>query len=385
MNTNQPTERGQWTSASAAERDRHCPGAHLACLGLPESTSEGAQKGREIHAWLHWKRSGGKPMDMTYQEQEWVVGEPDPDTEPVCDYELAGRCWDLEQQAIQDWLARKSESEFPEFKVYSEKRLWLSAGTLKHSGQCDCAVVSGNRVLILDVKTGWQEVAAPASNEQLRDLAVLWWWETQCDEVTVQIIQPGVEKQPPCVYGREELEESHRRLVARVVASNDPNAKRVPGEVQCQYCRAKGSSRCPETQQAVVTLPPLPVAEIPSPKLVEAALMAQGVAKAILEAARAALKDNPDAIPGFKLEPNAPNKPITDPGACWARCSTQGMTLEQFMTCVKVGKGDLEAALKEVIRAKTGKKRVEGWTPLWLKLLEGITTEEPKEPSIKRV
>lgn len=358
--------RGSWTSASAAGADALCAGRHQANRGLPEPppTPEAA-KGTAIHAWLNWKRTG-------------EVG-----PEPVCDYELAGHCWDLEQRAIQDWITREADSEF---EVHSERRLWITVGGFKHSGQCDCAVVAeSNRVWIGDVKTGWNEAVESASNMQLRDLAVLWWFETQCEEVTVQIIQPGVEKQPPCVYGREELQEAHRRLVARVVASNTAGAKRIPGPVQCQFCLACGSSRCPETQQAVVKAATLAVEGVPSPELVEAALRARKAVAAILEAAKTALKANPNAIPGFGLEDNAPNRPITSPQTCWARASTLGLTLEQFLGCVKIGKGDLEETLKEVIRAKTGKKRVEGWGGIWAKLLDGITTEEAKEPSVKRI
>ena len=389
MKTEDQNLRGNWTSASAALRDSICSGAHKACLGLPETSSPEAQAGRDTHAWLHWKRQ------LEYIKPVGV----EPGIEPVCDYELAGRCWDMEQKAVAEWLARlPSEAEQYELEVFSEQRFWLDIGGVYafcHSGQPDGVYRKGRWACIRDSKSGWLEVTPPNSNEQLRDLAVLVAVNSPLELLSVEvgIDQPGAEPQPPCVYDRDTIQTARFLLEKRVIASNDPQAKRTPHPDACRFCRALGTSRCPETQSAVMSMSSAvvmhggqwPVAEIPSPRLVEAALLAKGVSQAILDAAKAALKANPDAIPGFKLEPNAPNRPISDPGACWARCSTQGMTLEQFMGCVKVGKGDLETTLKEIIRAKTGKKRVDGWTPLWLKLLDGITTEEPKEPSVKRV
>ena len=384
--TNQPTERGQWTSASAAERDRLCAGAHLACLGLPESTSEDAQKGREIHAWLHWHRGSG----LTSQPAEPAIADP----------ELAYTCAMMESKAVEDWVNRlPPEAQQYDMEVFSEQRFWVrvvkldGSGAYDHSGQPDGVYIKGRWAKIVDTKSGWLEVTPPNSNEQLRDLAVLVDANAPLglDGVEVEIIQPGAQKQPPCVYDRAALATARALMEKRVIASNDPTAKRTPHPDACRFCRAKGTSRCPESVGSVMSLAVAEklagkdVVELPSPELLYACLLAEPIIRVVKERAREALKANPDAIPGFKLEPNAPNKPITDPGACWARCSTQGMTLEQFMGCVKVGKGDLEDALKTVIRSKTGKKRVEGWTPLWMKLLDGITTEEPKEPSIKRI
>lgn len=378
--TNQDTERGLWTSASAAERDRLCAGAHLASRDLPENTSDSAQEGKAVHAWLHWRRLS---MEADLPE-------------PVCNYELAGRCWDMEQKAVDQWLARlPAESERYQLEVFSEKRFWLDYGPFRHSGQPDGVYRKGRWVCIRDSKSGWLEVTPPNTNEQLRDLAVLVAANSPLElvEVEVGIDQPGAEANPPCVYDRESIQTARLLLEKRVIASNDPKSKRTPHPDACRFCRAKGTSRCPESVTGVVSLAALstmssgdlPLEEIPDARLLEACLLAEPIIKSVKERARKALEANPASIPGFKLEPNAPNKPISDPGQCWARCASQGMTLDQFMNCVKVGKGDLEDTLKEIIRAKTGKKRVEGWTPLWLRLLDGITTEEPKAPSIKRI
>lgn len=375
MNTD-TQDRGQWTSASAAERDGLCPGSHLACLGLPEpEPQEVTVEGRKVHAWLHWKRTSST------------------DPEPECNYELAERCWRIEERAVGSWITRLPESaaDFPTI-VISERRMWVSLweSTIKasHSGQMDALYIKGPFAKIVDTKSGWLEAVPPNRNEQLRDLAALVSANfSEVFEVEVEIAQPGADKQPPCVYKRHELAGATLLMYKRVVESHNPQAKRIPGEVQCRYCRAKGTTRCPESTasvKAVVNFAPLPVTEVPSPQLLDACLLAEKIIEVVKQRAKAALKADPNAIPGFYLEPNSPNRPITDPQTCWVRAAEKGLTLEQFLSCVKVGKGDLEEALKQMIRAKTGKKRVEGFVPVWQQLLDGITTEEPKEPSIKR-
>ena len=375
--TDNPQERGLWTSASGALRDRLCPGSHIASRDLPELPREDAEKGAAVHAWLHWRRLR---METDLPE-------------PVCDYELAGRCWDMECKAIGAWLAsiegRINAEELANMVTYSEKRFWLvlhlKEVVIKHSGQADCALVCGQHALILDSKSGWLEAVPPQSNEQLRDLSVLIGTEHPVlESVTVQIVQPFAEPNPPAVYDRHDLNVAHLQLVDRIKQSNDPFAPRTPHPEACRFCKAKGTNRCPETQNAVMKLSETQQSLIANPtkELIQAAKLAKVIAEQILEVARTLLEKDPNCIPGVTLKPNPSNRPVTNPQELWARCAAHGMTLAQFMSCVTVGKGAIEDTLKEIIRKRTGQKIVKGWGLTLTDLMDGVTTEEPKRPSV---
>jgi len=97
-------DRGNWTSASASERDLLCPGSHLACVGLPEVTSDEAMSGTFIHAYL----AGQALAPLSADEQE-----------------IADACQRRVDQFIGEWVFGKTYNTFREY------RLWF---TFEHNG-----------------------------------------------------------------------------------------------------------------------------------------------------------------------------------------------------------------------------------------------------------
>lgn len=202
-------------SASGVERLSLCPGSWNLCQSLPPETaseSEDAASGTRIHAALCGENS-----------------------ERLSDDDLTTflACKDLEIQARMRVLGVEASET-----VTREKRLWLGDS---FSGQYDFLAISGNKAVLLDYKTGRGEVESAEGNLQLRALACLVAKEhPELDEITVGIIQPWASPQLSlCRYGRGDLLAAEMELLQILDCADDPDAKRIPGEKQCRWCRGK--------------------------------------------------------------------------------------------------------------------------------------------------
>lgn len=367
MTNNQ--ERGKYTSASSAQADALCPGRFLAQKGMvgPGDTEQAqwASEGQEVHEALR---------------------KQDPSGLNAAKAELYERCQQIHQKLRQAWF-----KDIPpdKLKTVREQRYWVGAGELKHSGQIDCGDFFGNQVLIVDFKSLSGEVPESPSNMQLRDQAVLTWLNRPMTKhVAVAIIQPYVTMNPQyTVYGEVELKRALLEMEARVKASNDPTSKRVPGDIQCNYCKAK--KVCVEYQQWAGSKVPVPASIVDVPVASwtpeQRAVFCENRARAQkwLDDCQAEMKRllqaDPKAIPGWFLEPGTVKHPINDAQKCYERCSTHGVTLNTFMKCMNVKKTELKDAVKEASKLK-GK----ALTAAWEAIEEGITDTKQDAPSLAK-
>lgn len=214
-----PSDRGDWTSASSAEADTLCAGRHRAQFGLTEPESAAATFGDEVHA-----AAAGESVDLTMRQEKVL---------------------ELAEQRRAKVMAR-----FPHntFVVEKERRLWAEQRGWKHSGQADAIYYDQKAKLavIEDLKSLRGLVADSPENMQLRDLAVLTWLNYSVDEVVVYINQPlAGDQQKITRYDPATLAQAWSYMKLRISNSNDPTARLVPGEIQCKYCRARGL--CPES------------------------------------------------------------------------------------------------------------------------------------------
>jgi len=382
--TNDP--RGGWTSASNAQADNLCPGRHLAQRGLTEQTNEDAESGTRIHAAV----AGNEPPGLTGDERE-----------------QAEQLIKTRDELATLWLQGKT---LVTVRGDSETdRLWIEDAITgyRHSGLHDYAVIAQTEDgslhgLILDYKTGRVAVDDPATNMQLRDLAVLLdvLYERKLASVTCQIIQPWVGKYTPVIYRRGEFSDLDRALenvLDRMSLSNNPASPRIAGEVQCKYCRAK--SRCPEFARMVEAVLPQPLtveraqevitqAETLLPKIPDAKLanvlnvlgLAEKWINLIKTEARARLKDNPGCLPGWKLTPGMTRQAITDVRLVWSRWESSWPGQAQtFLAAAKLVKGDLKDSIRSVSGLK-GKALTEALD----QLISGATTDTVTSPRLVR-
>jgi hypothetical protein len=338
---------------------------------MPDIKTEAAQIGDRVHAALCKGSSEGLNID---------------------EHELYERCQKIEQEL----LTRYFGPEIASMKAFPnrEKRIWIEWAQhdgLRHSGQPDAVYRYKRQALVIDYKTGRDEVPVSPKNMQMRDLAVLNWVNMPLlSETAVAIIQPWVTATPElCVYKLDDIKTSITHLLARVQASNDPSAPRVAGELQCKYCRAK--SKCAEYQKfagAMVPVGDKSIVDIPvanwTPAQCGIFLNNLSRAKKWLAECEEAMKElakaKADAIPGWALQPGARRETITDAQKVFNRFSELGGSLEQFMDCITVGKTKLKTELAAVTKEK-GKALEKSLGAL---TLDCVTVKE-SEPSLKKV
>ena len=231
-------ERRGYTSASNAAADRLCPGRHNANKGLEESEKKDATTGTQGHLVF----SGLASEDILDSDMRKTIK----------------RAQEIESIILGNWLCGIEVKGLAECN--REKRLWNYVET--HSGQADAFWLvdaeGGKHALLEDLKSLYGEHQDADENEQLRDLAALIYCTYGVQSVTAFINQPRVAWKIEDVklvrYSEKDLMRAYREMNERVLASNEPNAKRIVGPKQCQHCKAAGTARCPESQKALVTL-----------------------------------------------------------------------------------------------------------------------------------
>jgi hypothetical protein len=364
-------ERRGSTSASNAPADALCAGRHLAQKGLTEIGSKDATHGQVVHDSLRTGDTSKLSVDQR-------------DTYDAC---IA-----VEQKLVNALFPELAASK-AQPKVWREERLWVKikgAGDqlLEHSGKPDVVYRVGNKAAVFEYKTLSGEIPSSPLNLQLRDQAVLVHGNLLVPEVMVAVIQPLVTRSPEvCYYNAEDLQKSMQEMFARVVASNDPASQRVAGEVQCQYCLAK--TKCPAYQKWAGAMVPNMASLLDVP--IEAWSPAQrgyfmdrkGVAEKWLkdstDAIKAGCKLDPDFCAGWTLKEGAKREKIIDPQGVFDRFHTLGGTIEQFMSCVEIGK----TKLKEVLSTVTG-ARGKALEASVKTITDGLTESKQNEPSLER-
>jgi hypothetical protein len=379
-------EREGLPSASTIERLAACPGSLRMSRGIPEYSTpqmrEWADSGERIHLWL---------------EAPDFVPLEDPD-----ELAVAERCAHQRDEHVRQVF------EEVEPIIFKENRLWLHHpdGRKRFSGRLDFTAIFKDVALVDDYKTNRGDIAEASTNLQLRAHAVLTWLESERKLKTIYAgkVQPLVDSHPElCKYGTAELEASLAELIGILVEAEKPDAPLKAGH-QCKFCPAK--LVCPSARKMLEEVSQVEPAMIKAADGKELSRLLDLFAACgpIIETGQAfakeLLKVNPNAIPSWSLKANAPLHPIRDPQVAWGRAAEDGMPMEQFMTCVTVGKGDMEDMLKRVHKRRlfTDKNNrlptIEElkdfrfpkgyWAPIWESFLDGNTDTKPKEPSLER-
>lgn len=353
-------ERQGLPSASSMERYLLCPGSYAAERGLPDTTSADSETGNRIHAAL-----AGETV-----------------TPPLTD----------DEERTMEACRRQADDLITEIipnndAIHEEKRLWFGN---QWSGKpdvvaVDCIFAEG---LVIDYKTGRGEVAKADGNMQLRALAVLVADEHKLERVTVAVVQPLAGPPSVCLYSAGDLKVAQKEIAGIIDSIHKTNAPRIPSTKACQYCKAKGTERCPESIAVVEALPleisrdgnTLVITPGQMSELLEKLPMVEGIIESIRAKAKRMLQADPNAVPGWTLKPGAERETITDPTTVFNRASAAGVNSEAFMACVSVTKTKLKDAVKAATQDK-GKAldaRMES-------ILAGCTETKQAAPSLAKV
>lgn len=373
-----------WTSASNAGPDKLCPGRHQAQKGIPDTDSEWSEHGDKIHAALADSGDRLKMEALSTDQREMF------DSHREVEKGLITRIWPGENGGTPTQVLREQRywCRVPVYEIVQGAGVGVASSYLHHSGQADMVMIRGNKALIQDYKSLVGDVEESPRNEQLRDLAVMVWRSHGLDEVYVAINQPWISRSPePCLYTKEDLARAEQEMWERVRKSNDPNAPRVAGAIQCKWCKAK--SICKEYTAWAASLLP----EKPSPFTVfmsdwtpeQRATVADHIPRLrkLLDDSedylKGLLKADPEAVPGFHLKDGKFREHITDPQELFNRFLALDGNLEQFMQCVKITKGGLEDQVRAVTKLKGKELKSQLDT-----LLAGITEKKQDQPSLAK-
>ncbi len=358
-------ERMGMPSASGMQRIALCPGSWLAERAYPEESSEAAEAGTRLHKHMEL---GTLPEDPEEAEAvEW--------------------CRTQERLLVERYVAPMGADQ-----VLREVRWWAADGSF--SGQGDVVYVHEGCALIVDYKFGRAPVPAAASNMQLASLAKLAFDNlADIKVVFCAILQPFASRQEPRVvrYQLADVPQLRRYFGNLLAEAERPGARRVPGEEQCRYCKARAA--CPacntlvarETQVDVATAWPDWTPEKKAEAL-RLANLAKKWAEAVERKAKSDLKDG-FPIPGFSLGAGKQSFKISDAQGAFGQLNALiGLTGEEFAGCctVKISALDKVVHKRRCERADEGTKVLVKESAAWLRdVLEDYGSISVSEGSIK--
>lgn len=353
-------------SASGMQRLVLCPGSWLAEKAYPEESSEAAEAGTRLHKHME---EGTLPEDAAEAEAvEW--------------------CRVQERALVEKYVAPEGGET-----VLRELRWWER--DRRFSGQQDVVYVLGEIALILDYKFGRVPVPVAADNLQLAGAGLLAFDNLPGVKVVFcGILQPLASRQEPRLVRYNRVAEAHLRgyLVRAIDAAEQPEARRVPGEVQCRYCKAKvdcpacmvmvrsvtGGPASADLSQGLST-PRQQLSEATScwadwtpekkAEALELAVLAKKWAEAVERRAKADLKDG-FGIPGWSLGAGRKTFKVTDAQGAFAHLNgLLGVTGEEFAGCctVKISELDKVVHAKLSEHAPAGTKQLVKASNRWLR------------------
>lgn len=352
-------ERKSRPSASGIEQMQLCPGSWRAQQGLLDTPNADSESGDRIHAAL----AGDIDALNALSSDELSI------------YEV-----------LSDKAAMIAESlGFPaDARRVVEERLWYyEPNSVVFSGKADRIYLHDREALIVDFKSGWNEVEEAAGNPQMAALAVLLKAHSLGDslwKIHVGII-PANAKATIATYDAEALLKAELTILHIIAEADKENAQRIPGDKQCRYCRAR--NQCPERLAQKNALEPVQRLSLPalSPTDLAGYLGKLPAIKKIisdLESEAKARIERGEDVPGYALKAGSPREVIGNLPVIHARCEKLGINTEQFTDACSLTK----TAAKEMIQRATGKKGKALDTELD-SLISGCTKEgKAPEPSL---
>lgn len=217
-------------SASGSHRWINCPGSVKAEEGFPDTTSLAASEGTAAHELAELVLiNGGTCFD-------WI-GKPLPDNNAfTVDQTMA----EYVQEYVDYVVALGGDQEYEIRVDFSE---WVPDGF----GTSDALVIKGSTLYVVDLKYGKGVLVEAEENTQgmLYALGALeeYGYLYDIEKVVIVIVQPRRDHISEWTLSKSDLLKRGEWISQRAELANEPDAKRVPGESQCQWCKAKAT--CP--------------------------------------------------------------------------------------------------------------------------------------------
>lgn len=343
-NKPEPDERMGLPSASSMKRTRRCPGwMNLARTLVAVKGGVDADAGTARHSLIELDVD---PESLSDSNEAYTVAQ-------------SAR---LREDAVNamGWAA----GEVVEVK---EQRLWVFDGEMKRlcSAKMDHILINGETALVLDYKTLFGNHGHARNNEQLMTGVVAIADHYGVTRVRVALIQPNLPKEQQLTqaeYNEDDINYARKEVIAWCAASTDPDAPRIPGAIQCDFCPAR--AHCPEAIAAGSFLAKFDIKTgiTPAimPLLLEKCIEADGLTKAIRAHAKVMLEAG-EVINGWMLKPGNETRKVTDPAKLAGLLSNVGATSDEISAIATIALGAAENLYKEKtgLTAARAKKRLD--------------------------
>lgn len=208
-------------SASGAHRWMACPGSVKAEEGLADKTSSFAEEGTKAHDLME-KMLLGRPIHVGSY-----------------DFEM----WDHVETYVNYVLSHKKPGD----ALFVERRVDFSEWVPEGFGTADTIIVSDEVLHIVDLKYGKGVPVYAENNPQAMLYALGAYAECMfmCDFQTIKIsiVQPRLDSISEWEISVTDLLKFGETVRQAALDTQNPKAKRVPGEKQCRFCKAKAT--CP--------------------------------------------------------------------------------------------------------------------------------------------
>jgi hypothetical protein len=256
MTTESDPRRGL-PSASSLHRLVNCPGSFRAAreaiaAGMtPPDDSDDAASGTRIHKWLE-----------TESDEDWQALSYD-------EQRTATLCQSQRNWLLADFAKMHGDIEWERrFAINAFGVVFDAAGALPRigTGQADLTALAGDRLLVIDYKTGRGDITPADANDQLRGLAVLFN-HLNLESVEVAIVAPLAGQPTTAVFDREALKAAKEWLVQTWLQA--PESILTVSGPWCQYCPARLICAACADHNAQ-TLAPLTQDGLPPDKIKEA-------------------------------------------------------------------------------------------------------------------
>jgi len=221
-------------SASGSSRWLNCPGSVAAEEGIKDKGSVFAQEGTCAHELAELVLQGSGSC------QDWV-GKPLIENNA---FTVDQTMSDYVQQYV-DYV--KSIGGYQDYECRVSYQDWVPEGF----GTSDCLAVVDDTLYVIDLKYGAGIKVDAFENTQGILYALGAWSEMNMvhdfDKVKIVIVQPRLDHIDEWGLGVDELMKWGSFIAERAEAALSKDAERVPGEKQCQWCKAKAT--CPALEQ----------------------------------------------------------------------------------------------------------------------------------------
>lgn len=359
---------------SAAARIALCAGSERAQVGLHERTDPAlaalSEAGERVHEWL-MKRFLQLPLPALSSEEE--------DTAET-----------LYKRAV---AMLEPHGGIDITKSFFEHKFSTDLPHGRWTGRPDLvAVCMDGAVVLPDYKSGWMEYTPAEVNAQLRVYVCLidTYFNVAQGDITAQIVSKR--RSQPALYKASDIASAYAELDAIAEAAQKPDAPRTPSTDACRYCRAFGTSACPESTalmtsaSASLAVAAADVAALPAAKLASLLDLAPNVVKLckiITDEAKARLKADINSIPGFGLKDGATQRKVEDTAA--AVVALAALPEDLLYRALKLSVSDLEAELHAAKKA-TGEKWTKDQCKAYVEQTLGdLIQRVQNEPSLKKI